>query len=174
MRRTGAATAPLVAAPKQQDLLHLHPAPEQRAVIPVRGKQDVFVAHGTGNADRDRFLPERNRVGAEPARALQRHGLQVEGAREHHATIKREQEIGIGGKLRQWPRQRCIGREIGAAADRKLGNDRKFLVRRESRIHLAAWYAPPYQLSCAAYRRRSGPVWKAGWHNAAMNACLAA
>src|SRR6516162_2436422 len=78
VRRARAAAAALVAAPKQQDFLHLHAAPEERAIVSIGGKQDIFGTHGAGDADRHRLLAQRNSVGAEAAGALQRHGFEVE------------------------------------------------------------------------------------------------
>ena len=74
MRRARGQIAPLIAAPKQQDLLHLRSAPEQRAVVAVGGKEHVLHAHRTGDADRDALLAERDGIGPEPPRALQRNG----------------------------------------------------------------------------------------------------
>ena len=43
--------AALVAAPKQQDLLQLDPAPDQGGVVAIRGEQNVLVTHGAGHAN---------------------------------------------------------------------------------------------------------------------------
>src|SRR6516164_9127553 len=84
----GGKTAALVAAPEQQDFLHLGAAPQQRAVVPVGGKHDVLLTHGAGDADRNPLLAERNGVGAEPPRALQRDGFEIKGSGQHHAAIR--------------------------------------------------------------------------------------
>jgi hypothetical protein len=90
----------------------LHPAkppPEQRAVVAVGGEHRILLAHRAGDPDRDGLLAERSSVGTEPPGALQRDGLQIEGARQHHAAIKGEQQAGVGRKARQRPVPPSLG-----------------------------------------------------------------
>src|SRR5262249_24325885 len=123
VRVAGGTIAAVGAAPKQKNLLHLRSAPEQGAIVAVGGKQHVLLAHGAGNADRDRFLTERDRVGPEAAGALEGDCLEVEYAREHHAAIKREQRRAIGGKVGERPQHRAVWRKVAAPAHREACND---------------------------------------------------
>src|SRR5262249_40140474 len=52
----GRKVAALITAPKHQDLLHLRPPPQQRAVVAVGGKHDMQRMQGAGDADRSRLL----------------------------------------------------------------------------------------------------------------------
>jgi hypothetical protein len=122
--------AALVAAPIEQDVLHLDPAPEQRGIVAIGREEDVLFAHGAGDADRDRLLAERNRIGAESSRALQRHRLQIEGSREHHRAVKGNEQVGIGREARQRSEHRAVRRKIGPAAHLETGNHRKPVVWR--------------------------------------------
>ena len=72
--------APLVPSPEQQNLLKLDAAPDQRAIVPIGGQQDVFLPHRTGYADGYRFLAKRNGIGPKPAGALQCNSLSVKVA----------------------------------------------------------------------------------------------
>src|SRR5207249_2207508 len=74
----GEVIAALIAAPKQQDLLQLDPAPDQGGVVAIRGEQNVLVTHGAGHANRHRLLAKRCSKGSEPAGTLPRHSFQVE------------------------------------------------------------------------------------------------
>src|ERR1700730_1944373 len=124
----GGKIAALIAAPEQQNFLHLGPPPQQRAVVPVGGKHDVLLPHGTGDADRNRLLAERNGVGAEPPRALQRDGFEIKGAGQHHAAIKGDEDAAVGGKARERSQDRAVRREIAAAAHLEPCNDGKLFV----------------------------------------------
>ena len=104
------------------------PAPEQRGVVAIGGEQNVLVTHGAGDADRHRLLAERYGIGPEPAGALQRHGLQIEGARQHHRPIKPDEQAGIGGEGRELPIDRAVRREIAAAAHLEARDHRELLV----------------------------------------------
>jgi hypothetical protein len=115
MSRAGRPIATFVAAPEQQDLLHLRAAPDQRSVVPVGRQQDILCAHRARNPDRDRLLTERDRIGAEPASALQRHRLEVEGARLNHGAVERNEQRGVSSESRQRPCDRAIWREVEAA-----------------------------------------------------------
>src|ERR1700747_1339950 len=48
MHRSGEVIAPFVAAPKQQDLLQLDTAPDERAIVAIGRQQHVFLPHSTG------------------------------------------------------------------------------------------------------------------------------
>src|SRR5215510_6757801 len=119
----GGQAAALIAAPKQQDLLHLRPAPQQRAVVAVGGKDDVLRTHGAGDADRNRLLAERNGVGPEPPRPLQRDGLEIKRSRQHHAAIEGDEDAGVGGKAWERSKDRAVRCEIAAAAYLEACND---------------------------------------------------
>lgn len=93
--------APFVAAPEQQDFFQLDPAPDQGGVVAIGGQQNVLLTHGTGHAHGNRFLTKRDSVGAEPAGALERDSLEVEGTDQHHCPIKRDEQTGIGGEGRE-------------------------------------------------------------------------
>src|SRR5215467_3970423 len=119
----GGQAAALIAAPEQQDLLHLRPAPQQRAVVAVGGKDNVLRTHGAGDADRNRLLAERNGVGPEPSCPLQRDGLEIKRSREHHAAIEGDEDAGVGGKARERSKDRAVRCEIAAAAYLEACND---------------------------------------------------
>src|SRR5262249_51950564 len=108
---------------KQQDLLHLRPAPQQRAVVAVGGKDNVLRTHGAGDADRNRLLAERNGVGPEPSCPLQRDGLEIKRSCQHHAAIKRDEDAGVGGKAGEGSKARAVGWEIVGAASLEACND---------------------------------------------------
>ncbi len=130
MSRSGGAVAALVAAPVEQDLLHLHPAPKQSGIVAVGWQQDIFLSHRACDPDPDRLLAERNGIGAKPPCALKRDRLQVEGARQHHCAIEGNEQRDVVGETRQ-PSQACaVGREIRAAANLKTSDDRKLFVSR--------------------------------------------
>ena len=59
-----------------------------RALLAVRGRQDVLLLQGGGDADGDRLLAERGGVGAEPAGALQGDRPRVEGPGEYHGPVE--------------------------------------------------------------------------------------
>src|SRR5260370_32355656 len=128
MRRSGRAIAALIPSPKQEDFLHPHAAPEQRAIVSVGRNNDVLLAHGAGDADRDRLLAERNSVGTQPSRALERDCLEIKCARQHHAAVERQEQMRIGGEYRQLPKHGPVCRQICAAAHLKPRNHRKLLV----------------------------------------------
>ena len=87
------------------------------------------MAHGTGNADRHRFLAKRGGIGPKPTCALQCNSLQIEGAHQHHGAIKRDKQAGIGGEGRGWPVYRAIGREVVAVAiTGRVSSGRQLLV----------------------------------------------
>ena len=86
-------------------------------------------AHRAGDADRDRLLAERHGICAEPAGALQRDRLQVEGARQHHRAIERNQKVRVGGKGGERPVDRAVRREIVAVSDLETRDYRKLVVR---------------------------------------------
>src|SRR5215470_4175013 len=96
MSRPGGAIAALVAAPVEQDLLHLHPAPKQGGVVAVGRQQDIFLSHRACNPDPDRLLAEPHCVGAKASGPLKRDRLQVERARQHHCAIEGDEKRGIG------------------------------------------------------------------------------
>ncbi len=130
MSRTGGVVAALVAAPVEQDLLHLHPAPQQGGVVAVGRQQDIFLPHRACNPDPDRLLAEPYRVGAKAPGPLKRDRLQVKGPRQHHCAIKGNEKRGIGGETRQ-PSQGCaVGREVRTAANLKTSDDRKLFIYR--------------------------------------------
>src|SRR5262249_19733136 len=131
-RRARGQIAALIAAPKQQDLLHLRSAPEQRAVVAVGGKEHVLPAHRAGDADRDGLLAERDGIGAQPPRALQRDRLEIEGARENHAAIERQQGGEVRGKGRKRPQHAAVRGEVTAAVHLEAGNDGKRFVGHRS------------------------------------------
>src|SRR6516162_6424632 len=126
---SGEVIAPLVAAPKQQYLLQLDTAPDQRAIVAIGGQQHVFFSHRTGYSDRDRFLAERNRIGSKPASALQCDCLSVKEAQEHHGPVKRNEQVGVGGEGRERPVYRAIWREVVSAAHLEARDNGEFLVR---------------------------------------------
>jgi len=132
VRRARGQIAALIAAPKQQDLLHLRSAPEQRAVVAVGGKEHVLRAHRAGDADRDSLLAERDGIGAEPPRALQRDRLEVEGACEHHAAIECQQGGEIRGKGGKRPQHAAVRGKVTAAVHLEAGNDGKRFVGHRS------------------------------------------
>src|SRR5262245_33220513 len=149
VRRTRGQIAALIAAPKQQDLLHLRSAPEQRAVVAIGGQEHVLRAHRAGDADRDRLLAERDGIGPEPPRALQRDRLEIEGAREHHAAIKRQQGGDIRGKGRKRPQHAAVRGEVTAAVHLEAGNDGKRFVGHRS-LSLAFRAVAIIKSSCPA------------------------
>src|SRR5215471_10524372 len=99
--RPGRQIAALIASPKQQQLLHLHPAPEKRSIVAIGGQQNVIRQHGAGNPDSDALLAQCYRIGAEPPGALERDRFQVEGASQHHRAIQSDEKVGVGGESRQ-------------------------------------------------------------------------
>src|SRR5258708_2256067 len=130
MSRTGGVVAALVAAPVEQDLLHLHPAPQQGGVVAIGRQQDIFLSHCACDPDPDRLLAEPDRVGAKAPGALKRDRLQVKGARQHHCAIEGDEKRHIRGETGQ-PSQACaVGREVRAAANLKTSNDRKLFICR--------------------------------------------
>jgi hypothetical protein len=106
--RSGDAIAPFVPAPKQQYLLQFDTTPDKRAIVAIRGQQHVFFPHRTGDADRHRLLPKRNRIGPQPAGALQCDSLSVKKPQEHHGPIKPDEQLGIGGECRERPVYRAV------------------------------------------------------------------
>ena len=124
----GKVIAALVAAPKQQDLLQLDPAPDQGGVVAIRGEQNVLVTHGAGHANRHRLLAKRCGIGSEPAGTLQRHSFQVEGAHQHHCPVKPDELPGIGGEGREPSMDRTIRREIVAVAHLESRDHREALI----------------------------------------------
>src|SRR5581483_12302304 len=56
VRRPRREVAAFVAAPVEQDLLHLDAAPDEGAVVAIGRQQHVLRAHGAGDADRYRLL----------------------------------------------------------------------------------------------------------------------
>src|SRR5229473_6247497 len=130
MSRTGGVVAALVAAPVEQYLLHLHPAPKQGGVVAVGRQQGIFLSHRACNPDPDRLLAEPNRVGAKAPSPLKRDRLQVKGARQHHRAIEGNEKRRIGGETRQRSQACAVGREVRAAANLKTSDDRKLFVSR--------------------------------------------
>ena len=124
----GEAIAPLVAAPKQQDLFQFDPTPDQGGVVAIGREQNVLVTHGAGRANRHRLLAKRCGIGPESAGALQCHRLHIEGAHQHHRPIKPDEQAGIGGEGRELPIDRAVGGEIGAAAHLEARDHREPLV----------------------------------------------
>jgi len=109
--------AALVPAPVEQQLEQAHAAPQLRAVLAVGRQQHVLREHRGGDADRDRFLAERGGVGAEPAGALQRDRLVIEGAGAHHRAIERDQLLRIAGERRQGAERAAVGVDETGAGD---------------------------------------------------------
>jgi hypothetical protein len=164
MGRSRRAVAALVAAPEQENLLHLHAAPDERRIVAVGWQEYVLRPHRARDPDRDCFLPESHRIGAEPAGALQRHRLEVEGPRLDHGAIERDQEADIGGERGQRPCDGAVGREMEAAMHLEPGNDRK-LVGRWPRIFCHVM--PPD--TCRPARRRTPALQSMG--SASVAAC---
>nr|CUV59434.1 exported protein of unknown function [Ralstonia solanacearum] len=116
------AAAALVAAPVQQALGHADAAQQLRAVVAVGREQDVFGPHGAGHAHADRLLADRRGKGAELAGALQRDGLGVERARQHHGAIQREQGRHVLRKRRQWLDRLALGVKVLRVVDLKAAD----------------------------------------------------
>jgi hypothetical protein len=137
----GLAAAALVATPKQKDVLHCDPTPEQRGIIAVAGKKDIFRAHGARNADRDCLLAERRGIGPEPAGALQGYGLQIKGAGQCHAAVYGDNQVVIGCKIWKIAEDRTIGREIGAPTHFKPCDHRKLFLNFFHRVPTEGGFA---------------------------------
>ena len=123
--RSGEVIAPLVPSPEQQNLLQLDATPDQRAIIPIGGQQDVFLPHCTGYADGNRLLAERNGISPQPAGALQCNSLSVKVAQQHHRSIERGEQACIGGERGERPVYRAVWREVVAVAHLKARDHRE-------------------------------------------------
>lgn len=104
------------------------PAPDQGGVVAIGGQQNVLLTHGTGHAHGNRFLTKRDSVGAEPAGALERDSLEVEGTDQHHCPIKRDEQTGIGGEGRELPVDRTVRREVVAVIHLEACDHRELFV----------------------------------------------
>ena len=100
-RGLGEVVAALVAAPVEEDLGHLHAAPELRAVFAIHGNEHVLRAHGRADADVRGLVAEAGGVGAELAGALQVDGLGVERAHQHHQPVHAHELGRIAREVRQ-------------------------------------------------------------------------
>ena len=98
------------------------PAPQLRAVLAEARQQQVLGAHCAGDPDRTASWPKRRGEGAEPAGALQCHGLGVEPPGQHHASIERDQFGAVARKIGQRAHRIALGVEKAAVADLKPGH----------------------------------------------------
>ena len=65
------------------------------------GQQDVLGRHGGAHSHRDRLLPERRCVGAEPAGPLQGDRLRIKRARQNHRPVQLDNRLAVLGELWQ-------------------------------------------------------------------------
>src|SRR5690554_3991041 len=98
-RRPGAAA--LVSTPVQQDVLHMHPTLQLGGGIAVVGNQHIGVGHRTTQSRTNGLLPERGRVGAYLAGALQGNTFLIEQPHQIHLAVQLEQQRGIIHPARQ-------------------------------------------------------------------------
>ena len=117
LARLGKIAAPLVPAPKEEELDHADSAPQLSAVLAEARQKHVVLAHRRGDPDSHRLLTQCRGKGAEPARSLQGHRLGIKGARQHHRPVERRQLGAVGGKIGQRANCIALGVEKPAVAD---------------------------------------------------------
>src|SRR5690606_2644391 len=112
----------LVAAPVEQHLVHLHAAPEHRAVFAVARREHVFFPHRGAHADVRRLVAEAGSVGAELARALQVHRLRVEHARFGHHAVHLHELVDVAREIGHVGAGVALGIQELTVLDREIRN----------------------------------------------------
>ena len=95
-------TAPLIAAPIQEELQRCDPAPQLGAVLAKAGQQYIILSHSAGGTHRDGFLTKRGRESAKSAGTLQRYCFTIKAARSHDGAVERDQPVSGAYRWRQW------------------------------------------------------------------------